>query len=269
MPIRKPWLYLSTALLGASLASCSAPSGEGGEAGEAGESGSSAAVSGEGGEGGEAGEGGAANTDLSAGGARVYVYGQMRGHLAVAKALYDAGDPVAGGPHFMHPIVEVIAGNADQFNDEMRRQLTETIEALALAAQDGSHAGDVQTQYDAVIARLDAAMGTVTLSEHAEGLSALIALARVEYGEGVVNGEVDDVIEYQDAWGFIVAARAAFDGRRTAYEDANSEAAQSLDLALTALQAMRGPADADPPAALSGMRTATTRVQLGLAAFEG
>ena len=269
MPIRKPWLYLSTALLGVSLASCGAPSGEGGEAGEAGEGGSPAAVSGEGGEGGEAGEGGASNTDLSAGAARVYVYAQMRGHLAVAKALYDSGDPVAGGPHFMHPVVEVIAGNPDQFDAEMRNQLTETIEGLALAAEGGGHADDVQAQYDAVIARLDTAMGTATLAEHAESMSALIGLARHEYGQGVVDGAIDDVIEYQDAWGFIAATRAAFEARRAEYEDTNVEAAQSLDLALTALQTLRGAADADPPAPLSGMRAATTRVQLGFAMFEG
>ena len=101
------------------------------------------------------------------------------------------------------------------------------------------------------------------------GRSTPPSVPRHEYGEGVVNGAIEDVIEYQDAWGFIAATRASFDAHRAEYDAADADAADTLDTALADLQALRGAAMEDPPAEISAVRAATTRVQLALAPFQG
>jgi len=107
----------------------------------------------------------------------------------------------------------------------------------------------------------------VCSSDLAEALSALMTLAVGEYAVGVPAGGIKDVIEYQDAWGFLRAADAMFTERRADFDAIDAEAATELAARLAEAQAaFPSPEPVDPPA-LSDIRAATTQITLALYAF--
>lgn len=68
---------------------------------------------------------------------------------------------------------------------------------------------------------------------------ALVALTRTaaeEYGEGIVDGRVAELHEYQDAWGFLEAAKAELAGFASEEEPEVAEAAAAMRADLAVLE---------------------------------
>ena len=131
----------------------------------------------------------------------------IQGHLWVAAQLVDAEEMDLGAKHAKHPEQEVYqellpfflrigsSGFADELND-MSQQLH------------NPRKGDFHASYLRVMATIDNIIAGQNLNDSAKLMvaQALIAQAAVEYRAGVVNGEVADLQEYQDARGFLQIA---------------------------------------------------------------
>lgn len=131
----------------------------------------------------------------------------IQGHLWVAAQLVDAEEMDLGAKHAKHPEQEVYqellpfflrigsSGFADEL-DDMSQQLHHP------------RKGDFHAPYLRVMAAIDNIIAGQNLNDSAKlkVAQALIAQAAVEYRAGVVDGEVADLQEYQDARGFLQIA---------------------------------------------------------------
>ncbi|WP_309663436.1 hypothetical protein [Tabrizicola sp.] len=173
----------------------------GGEAGEAG----APAVT-EGGEGGEAGSvaSGDATVDFLAG------LLQIEGHLASGFALWQNGEKENGLAHMGHPkaeVYEAIEGMLTEFGPpQFEVQLDQLVEAAANGAPDEA----LNAMYANIVAQIGVAREAAVAADPKDDFTAIVHLIRKagdEWGEGVKDGALVELHEYQDAWGFVQAAR--------------------------------------------------------------
>lgn len=208
---RKIWLGVSSALLATTVASvdveakndisANAPlnaaissvallsAGEGGE--------------GEGGEG-EGGEGGA-NIDLAKDNAAYLAQlGLIRGHLWVGYKLYQEGHIDMSKTHMKHPEDELYAGMEPVFKARQVDGFAKELQTLADAVNGEKGEAAVKKAYQAL-------QNQIAKSERIEeksardvliSISLMVRTAADEYAIGVKNGDVVNVHEYQDAYGF-------------------------------------------------------------------
>ncbi|MEW6604267.1 MAG: hypothetical protein AB1351_06210 [Thermoproteota archaeon] len=142
----------------------------------------------------------------------------IKGHLEQAVANKQAGNTELAIAHAGHPIHEVFAlieGSMEEVSPQRAADLREALESLPNSVQSDS----VQTFNQKVIDitdMLDEAV-EVFVGEEAEELATnagvitgLLETAGLEYSEAVENGQVIEMIEYQDASAFISRASAVF-----------------------------------------------------------
>lgn len=181
--------------------------GEGGE----GEGGEGEGEGGEGeGEGGE-GEGGATAAADFATNDVTYLtqLGLIRGHLAVGYALYQHDLPELAETHMKHPREEIYAAVVPAFAARGCDGFADDLTALTRAVTDRAEAERVTAVYEALttaIARCEQTAATGDPAVMAKVIEHLLRTAGVEYQIGVVDGAIDNLHEYQDAWGFTEVA---------------------------------------------------------------
>ncbi|MCY4095644.1 MAG: hypothetical protein OXG05_11045 [Gammaproteobacteria bacterium] len=163
---------------------------------------------GEGGEG-EGGEGegvGGYDVDLSTNDvAYLSQLGLIRGHLAVGFALYQHDLAVLAETHMKHPREEIYstvipafeARGCDGFGSELT-ELTRVVTKRA-SMDEVSAVYDVLTGAINTCEQLADITNPIVISKIIENL---LRTAGVEYQIGVVDGTIDNLHEYQDAWGF-------------------------------------------------------------------
>jgi len=174
-----------------------------------------AALSAQGGEGGEGGEGGAAGhaaagSDLDV----LVVLAQMQGHLLVAQELLEQRQFNAAEPHVGHPVDELYGAIAPVLQargvppflaslEELRQQVRlnpgAPSTALKLAQAQQRIAAVAQGLAGGVVGQVPLVMGVVRQ---------LADSAVVEYNAALAGERVVEVIEYQDACGFLRRAQA-------------------------------------------------------------
>ena len=169
-------------------------------------------LGGEGGEGeGGEGEGGAtaaadfATNDI----AYLTQLGLIRGHLAVGYALYRHDLPELSETHMKHPREEIYAAVVPAFAARGCDGFGDRLTALTRAVTDRAEAEDVTAVYEALtmaIARCERTAATGDPAVMAKVIEQLLRTAGVEYQIGVVDGAIDNLHEYQDAWGFTQVA---------------------------------------------------------------
>jgi len=167
---------------------------------------------GEGGEGGEGEEAGAARpgeedaeflTDLA----------YVEGHLRVGVALYEAGAAHMAKTHMKHPEDEIYADLRPQLESHGAEQFDGELAELAEAVEGGASVEAAKEAFAEVEHEIAEARERVGGGEAAR-LKAVVLIVReaaAEYNEGVKDGKVVEMHEYQDAWGFVQAARAMTD----------------------------------------------------------
>lgn len=235
-----PRLYAgeATAERGYRIAEAGA-SGEAGhtqEAGEAGESGEASAPSAggesgkpsEGGEGGESGASADAATDDATYFAEL---SKMRGHLMAAEALIEAGEADMAAPHLKHPLKENYDALESAFEERGVPEFEATLEAME--ASDPSNSADALAKIADARKAIDVAGEGIDPSAKAHGVVALLREAAQEYEEGVKDGKVEELAEYQDAYGFVRAADSLMQGLSGGIP---AEAAEGLNAALSSLK---------------------------------
>ena len=131
--------------------------------------------------------------------------GFMTGHLRAGMALYEEGDIEAAKTHMGHPIEEKYGAVADELDRLGYGTLRDDLLALGAATEEAAPAEEIRSMFDAVIAKADAA-GAASPASPRERLTALAALGRIaadEYAIGLEGGQLANLHEYQDSWGFL------------------------------------------------------------------
>jgi hypothetical protein len=210
----------------------------------------------EGGEGGEAGAVAAAPEDAG----YLASLGFIQGHLRVGLALYeeDRGDMAI--THMKHPQDEIYADLAPLLAARGADGFDEELSALALAVEGGATVTEAQAAFADVVTEISEAREGFAPRLQLDALVIMLRTAADEFSVGIVDGQVAELHEYQDAWGFVQVAR-----------DWSAELAQSDDPTVTAAAAKVLEALADADTAFStlapeGAVTGTADILYGTAA---
>lgn len=134
--------------------------------------------------------------------------GLIRGHLHAGHALYinDLADMAV--THMKHPRDELYAGLVPAIEARGLDPFDVELTGLKDAVESGAPREDVTAAWRAV----DGAIETIERGTSASPRDELLAIAGMldtaaeEYAIGVVEGVIDNVHEYQDAWGFTQVA---------------------------------------------------------------
>lgn len=189
--------------------------GEGGE-GEGATAGGEGEGEGEGGEGEGEGEGGEAaaadGADLASDDpAYLTQLGLIRGHLAVGYALYQQDLPELAETHMKHPKAEIYTSIEPAFAVRGCDGFADGLTALTAAVSERQSKEAVAGAFESIsngIAACEAAASTDDPAVIAKVIEGLLRTAGVEYQIGVIDGAIDNLHEYQDAWGFTQVAGA-------------------------------------------------------------
>ena len=144
----------------------------------------------------------------------------IRGHLNEALLNKESGNGTLALAHVLHPIEEIYSN----IEDQLANQNTTLNETLSAALQNLSSAvanttlEDVDRQIDNVNMLLNNTVASIVTSSEFGGSPAfnssvaarLLDTASGEYEEGVENGTVKSIVEYQDAQGFVNKAESLF-----------------------------------------------------------
>lgn len=183
---------------------------------------------------------------------------QIEGHHIVAVELAEADDMTGAQVHAHHPIDELMALIREEVAEhaEDGDAHVADLDEQTQAAADAANAEDAEaltsateetaTTIETAQAALpegdtDAFVGSVTAD--------LLTTAGHEYEEAVVDGELELLVEYQDAYAFVTVARSLYDTIAPSVEAAAAEEAEEIEAAFATLaEALPGP---QPPATLA------------------
>ncbi|HEX6260012.1 MAG TPA: hypothetical protein VFZ51_05100 [Woeseiaceae bacterium] len=134
--------------------------------------------------------------------------GLIRGHLRVGMELYEQGMHEHAKGHMKHPGDELYTSLVGAFERRGSPGFADELETLARLVEQGEDDAAVRRAYAALLERVSAAESRVdpdsagsAATQGAVAVNLLREAAR-EYGIGVVAGRIEEVHEYQDAYGF-------------------------------------------------------------------
>jgi hypothetical protein len=131
----------------------------------------------------------------------------IQGHLWVAAQLVEAGDMDLGAKHAKHPAQEVYQELLPFFRQIGSAGFADELDAMSQQLHSANKA-DFLTSYLRVMTVVNGIVADQGLDDAAKlrVARALIAQADIEYRAGVVDDEIADLQEYQDARGFLQIA---------------------------------------------------------------
>jgi hypothetical protein len=183
---------------------------------------------------------------------------QIRGHHLVSLELYAGAEADLALLHAGHPLDEVlpsVEGEIGERDGDAASTLRETLERAVTAVRDGAPAEEVEAAYDEALDALTGAeaavIGEAASSDAYVGsvVAGLLATAGHEYEEAAPQGEVTNLEEYQDAYGFLLAAKDLYAGIGPGIEESAAHEAEEIDEAFGRLEeALPGPQPPDRPA---------------------
>lgn len=192
---------------------------------------------------GEGDEGGASGENLAP---QLHLYRgieMIRGHLIVGNELIENGRWAEALPHFLHPEEEIYASLRDDlkaFNvapfQAALKSLSQTVKAKNKDAYARARAAlDERLAAAETAVRAKESNGTYFTLETA---LEVLQQAADEYGEAIEKNRIANVVEYQDARGFVFEADRLVG---TAMQDAsakNADAAKALKASLDELKSL-------------------------------
>ena len=180
---------------------------------------------------------------------------QIRGHHLVSLELYEAGEAVLAQEHAGHPVGEVLPateGDITEADADAAAALADALEQGMVAVRDGAPASEVEAAYDGALEALTeaerAVVGDVAASDAYLGsvVAGLLATAGHEYEEAAPQGEITNTEEYQDAYGFLLAAEDLYARIGPGIEASAAHEAEEIEEAFAELhEALPG---LEPPA---------------------
>ena len=131
----------------------------------------------------------------------------IQGHLWVAAQLVEAGEMDLGAKHAKHPAQEVYQELLPFFRQIGSAGFADELDAMSQQLHSANKA-DFLSSYLRVMTVMNGIVADQGLDDAAKlrVARALIAQADIEYRAGVVDDEIADLQEYQDARGFLQIA---------------------------------------------------------------
>jgi len=172
----------------------------------------------------------------------------IKGHLEQAVANKQANSTELAKAHSGHPIAEhysLIEEEIEEHNQELNTELKGALTAL-LGQVDTLDSQQFQSRVTEINGMLDEAKeSAISATEkndskfNAVVMTTVLEVAEHEYEEAVVNGTIKEMVEYQDATGFISRAKATYDSSVKASVPAheNEEIMESFELVETRIAA--------------------------------
>ncbi|MCG6885413.1 MAG: hypothetical protein LJE62_16815, partial [Silicimonas sp.] len=160
---------------------------------------------------GEGGEGGELMVSAGYGAADVLTdLGLIEGHLRAGMELYRAGMGDMAATHMKHPGDELYAELAGHLEEYGHPGFADELTLLSEAVAEGAPVPDAEAAFEHLLARIGEARRATgaTPQEQLEALRQMVLVAAEEYEIGIKDGAIIKMHEYQDAWGFVRAARA-------------------------------------------------------------
>jgi hypothetical protein len=186
------------------------------------------------GEGGEGGEGGAAAAGGDAG--FLALLGYVEGHMRVGTALYSMGEVEHAKTHMKHPADEIYTELKPLLDQRGLAGFASELEAVSAAVEAGKPADEVMTLVETLFTAIHAQRPSqLTGPLAAETVKQMVRTAAEEYAIGVKEGKIDNVHEYQDAWGFVQTAQQLIASLPQAEQDSHRDALGNITAELNAL----------------------------------
>jgi hypothetical protein len=143
---------------------------------------------------------------------------KMEGYLRVSLLLWEAGNYDLAATHASLPMAELFSlVEADLKAKQAAAPLREALDAYAALAGQAGEAAKVkaaqQAALDAVHTAAQALAGSLTddLAFQSEVIHGLLQGVEEEYGEALSNGQIAEVVKYQEGLGFFLMARARYE----------------------------------------------------------
>ena len=138
--------------------------------------------------------------------------GLVRGHLHVGIELYKGEYFENAKRHMKHPKSELYSAIIPTFEAKKAKGFAVELANLALSVESNEEFKMVSRKYEIllnVISENEKIVGTEnnTFNEKISLVNALLEIAAEEYAIGIVDGNVENKFEYQDALGFTTVAK--------------------------------------------------------------
>jgi hypothetical protein len=156
--------------------------------------------------------------------------GYVLGHMRVGTALYDKGEGEMAKTHMKHPRDEIYAALEPVLKSRKAPGFAAELDALSSAVEAGATPADAKARFDLLEAAIAANMPNHEAGLAARAAQLMVRTAGEEYAIGVKAGKIDNLHEYQDAWGFVETARvlmASLPGDERAEHKAQIEAIEA------------------------------------------
>lgn len=181
----------------------------------------------------------------------------VKGHLLSSRELYAVGQEALAAIHAAHPVQELwslLRGPLNRANPGLASRLDALLEKPGREIDARIPTKQYRATVDAVFAAMDEAVSKVvpapvrsSLAFRVRVLLELIQRVQEEYEEGVKEGKVTQVVEYQDAYGFFRQVQALYRPIAGQVRAKAPKAAEEVEEALATLA--KGFAQVMPPAA--------------------
>jgi len=165
----------------------------------------------------------------------------MRGHVFVGNELYKAGHIEHANTHMKHPKSELYTGMVPAFVARSANGFEKELEALSTSVANQQSNDIVVTAYESLtkaIAENEKAVDAASLSpkQRLKLVSEIMRVAGEEYAIAVVDGEMQNAHEYQDALGFTTIATSILES----VESADGDVVDIRKKALQHLEDLKG-----------------------------
>ncbi|MBP2291669.1 hypothetical protein [Azospirillum rugosum] len=170
-------------------------------------------------------------TEYPAGEALVGRLLMLKGHLLVGQELYRAGRLDDAAPHYLHPTEEIWGLIEGEIKKRKLPNFQADLKALAGLVKAKKPAAEVFAKQDAVLAKLEKAMKASDQKAPAFAMTVapgVLSQAAEEYKEAFVDDKLANAVEYQDARGFVTAARAYVSAHAKGLAAKNGEAFKAV-----------------------------------------
>lgn len=143
--------------------------------------------------------------------------GLMRGHLLVGRELYHAGHIEHAKMHMKHPESELYEVIRPALDKRGSKGFANELQALAVSVESEEGIEAVDIAYASAVSAIGQSENLVSeehtnLEAKLNLAAAILMIAAEEYDIAVVDGEMQNAHEYQDAYGFTHIAEAIVDG---------------------------------------------------------
>jgi hypothetical protein len=139
--------------------------------------------------------------------------GIIQGHMLVAAKLYGMNEAQLAKPHLKHPQDEIYKDLAPLLKAQNLPGFEAELNAASVAAASSDDAAATGAKVEVALAAIKTHIpATLEVLAAGEAIQELVRAAASEYAIGVKDGKIDNLHEYQDAWGFVEAAKLLLEG---------------------------------------------------------